>query len=48
GIAPVAWLASSHGNHALWLTFLAFTLLRGLSLGAIAWRLTRRDGWFVH
>ncbi|EPN55167.1 multi anti extrusion protein MatE, partial [Pseudomonas syringae pv. actinidiae ICMP 19079] len=38
----------SHGNHALWLTFLAFTLLRGLSLGTIAWRLTRRDGWFVH
>ncbi|WP_275078261.1 MATE family efflux transporter, partial [Pseudomonas syringae] len=47
-IAPLAYLASSHGNHALWLTFLAFTLLRGLSLGTIAWRLTRSDGWFVH
>jgi len=48
GIAPFAYLASSHGNHALWLTFLAFTLLRGLSLGAITWRLTRKDAWFAH
>ncbi|MEE4142714.1 MATE family efflux transporter [Pseudomonas viridiflava] len=46
-IAPVAYLAASHGNHALWLTFLAFTLLRGISLGSIALRLTRNDGWFV-
>lgn len=45
-IAPVAALAHSHGNHALWLTFLLFTLLRGLSLGRIAWRLSRDDGWF--
>lgn len=46
-IAPVALLASNQGNHALWLTFLLFTLLRGLSLGAVAWRLSRSDGWFV-
>lgn len=46
-IAPAAFVASHQGNHALWLTFLAFTLVRGLSLGSIAWRLTRTDGWFV-
>lgn len=46
-IAPVAFLASNQGNHALWLTFLLFTLLRGMSLGAVAWRLSRSDGWFV-
>ncbi|WP_122314153.1 MATE family efflux transporter [Pseudomonas cichorii] len=47
-IAPVALLAVDQGNHGLWLTFLAFTLLRGLSLGTIAWRLTRKDGWFAY
>jgi MATE family multidrug resistance protein len=46
-IAPVAILASSQGNHALWLTFLIFTLVRGLSLGCVAWRLTRTGGWFA-
>ncbi|WP_459746918.1 MATE family efflux transporter [Pseudomonas sp. 3A(2025)] len=46
-ITPVAALAYNHGNHALWLTFLLFTLLRGASLGLIAWRLSRNDGWFV-
>ncbi|MFJ4143487.1 MATE family efflux transporter [Pseudomonas sp. NPDC089734] len=47
-IAPVAWLAFDQGNHGLWLTLLAFTLLRGLSLGSIAWHLSRKDGWFTH
>ncbi|MCV4284304.1 MATE family efflux transporter [Pseudomonas capsici] len=46
-IAPVAFFAVDQGNHGLWLTFLAFTLLRGLSLGSIAWRLNRKDGWFA-
>ncbi len=46
-ITPVAAWAYGHGNHALWLTFLLFTLLRGVSLGRIAWRLSRHDGWFV-
>ena len=46
-IAPVAVFASSQGNHALWLTFLIFTLVRGLTLGSVAWRLTRTDGWFA-
>lgn len=46
-IAPMAVFASSQGNHALWLTFLVFTLIRGLTLGGIAWRLTRTDDWFA-
>ncbi|GFM68602.1 MATE family efflux transporter [Pseudomonas cichorii] len=47
-IAPVAFFAVDQGNHGLWLTFITFTLLRGLSLGAIAWRLNRKDGWFAY
>lgn len=47
-IAPVAFFAVDQGNHGLWLTFLAFTLVRGLSLGTIAWRLHRKDGWFAY
>ncbi|MBX8502652.1 MATE family efflux transporter [Pseudomonas cichorii] len=47
-IAPVAFFAVDQGNHGLWLTFMTFTLLRGLSLGAIAWRLNRKDGWFAY
>ncbi|WP_295470678.1 MATE family efflux transporter [uncultured Pseudomonas sp.] len=47
-LAPFAALASTQGNHALWLTFLLFMLLRALTLGCIAWRLQRSDGWFAH
>ncbi|MEX5575344.1 MATE family efflux transporter [Pseudomonas lijiangensis] len=47
-IAPVAFFAVDQGNHGLWLTFMTFTLVRGLSLGAIAWRLNRKDGWFAY
>ena len=47
-LAPFAALASTLDNHALWLTFLLFMLLRGLTLGIIAWRLSRNDGWFAH
>ncbi|MDF2641222.1 MAG: dinF [Pseudomonas sp.] len=46
-IAPVAFFASTHGNHALWLTFLLFTLVRGLTLGSVAVRLSRTGGWFA-
>ena len=28
--------------------FLLFMSLRGVTLGAFAWRLQRRDGWFTH
>ncbi len=45
-IAPVAWLTRGLGNHGLWLTFMLFMLVRGVSLGVIALRLNRNDGWF--
>lgn len=45
-IAPVAWLTQGLGNHGLWLTFMLFMLMRGVSLGVIALRLNRNDGWF--
>ncbi|AYC34484.1 MATE family efflux transporter [Pseudomonas cavernae] len=43
---PLGWLLQGLGNHGLWLAFLAFMLIRGLSLGAFAWRLSRADAWF--
>ncbi|WP_271412292.1 MATE family efflux transporter [Pseudomonas sp. Q1-7] len=44
---PLGWGLQFLGNHGLWLAFLAFMLLRGLSLGAMAGRLQRRDAWFA-
>lgn len=46
-IAPFAWFAKDLGNHGLWMTFLLFMLLRGVTLGVVAWRLNRSDGWFA-
>ncbi|MEB0079922.1 MATE family efflux transporter [Pseudomonas sp. CCI3.2] len=46
-IAPFAWFAKDLGNHGLWLTFILFMLLRGATLGLVAWGLNRRDGWFA-
>jgi MATE family multidrug resistance protein len=43
--APLAWLLHGQGNAGLWSAFLAFMALRGLSLGAYAWRIARRGGW---
>lgn len=43
--APFAWLAAGFGNHGLWLCFLWFMALRGLTLGWMAWRLWRTDQW---
>lgn len=43
---PFAWFASDLGNHGLWLAFLLFMALRGVTLGAMGWWLQRRDGWF--
>ncbi|CAD5107667.1 MATE family efflux transporter [Zestomonas carbonaria] len=43
---PIGWWLQALGNHGLWLAFLCFMLIRGLSLGAFAWQLQRRDGWF--
>lgn len=42
---PLAWQLRELGNAGLWLAFLAFMALRGLTLGASAWRIARRDGW---
>jgi MATE family multidrug resistance protein len=43
--ALTAWLARGLGNHGLWLAFFAFMAVRGLSLGAIGWRLRQRQAW---
>lgn len=43
---PLGWLLQGLGNHGLWLTFLAFMLLRGVCLGLIAHELQRRKAWF--
>ena len=42
---PLAWLLRGQGNAGLWGAFLAFMALRGLLLGASAWRIARRGGW---
>ena len=44
---PVGWLTQGLGNHGLWLAFLCFMLLRGLSLATIAWYLQQRDAWMT-
>ncbi|BAN50814.1 MATE family efflux transporter [Metapseudomonas resinovorans] len=44
---PLGWGLQFLGNHGLWLAFLAFMALRGISLGIQAWRLKRNDAWFA-
>ncbi|MGF6088367.1 MATE family efflux transporter [Pseudomonas sp. 18173] len=46
-VLPFGWALQDWGNHGLWITFLLFMLLRSLTLGVIAWRLRRHDGWFA-
>jgi MATE family multidrug resistance protein len=46
-VLPFGWALQGLGNHGLWTTFLLFMLLRSLTLGVIAWRLRRNDGWFA-
>lgn len=46
-LLPFAWALQGLGNHGLWLSFLLFMLLRSLTLGAFAWHLKQRDGWFA-
>jgi multidrug resistance protein, MATE family len=41
----LAWLCRSWGNHGLWLAFLGFMAMRGLSLGAIGWDIQRQHAW---
>lgn len=45
-IAAVAYAAQSLGNHGLWLTLLLFMLIRGATLGVIAWRMSKTGEWF--
>lgn len=44
---PFAWMARDLGNHGLWLAFLLFMAVRGVTLGVMGWRLQQRGGWFV-
>ena len=46
-LASVAALVPLFGNHGLWISFLLFMVLRGLTLGAQAWWLKRNNGWFT-
>ncbi|MFM9382824.1 MATE family efflux transporter [Pseudomonas sp. UV AK001] len=46
-LLPFAWALSGLGNHGLWISFLLFMVLRSLTLGILAWRLRRNDGWFA-
>ncbi|GLQ87581.1 MATE family efflux transporter [Dyella flagellata] len=43
--ALLAWLTRSFGNNGLWLTFLAFMAIRGVSLGWLGLRLRRQSAW---
>ncbi|WP_207865669.1 MULTISPECIES: MATE family efflux transporter [Pseudomonas] len=46
-LLPFAWALSGLGNHGLWISFLLFMVLRSLTLGTLAWRLRRNDGWLA-
>ncbi|MFI8480592.1 MATE family efflux transporter [Pseudomonas sp. NPDC078700] len=43
---PLGWLLQGLGNHGLWLAFLCFMALRGISLGAYAYHMNRHNGWW--
>ncbi|MBA1199448.1 MATE family efflux transporter [Pseudomonas plecoglossicida] len=43
--ALLAWMASGYGNHGLWLAFLGFMALRGVTLGWVGWRMQREGRW---
>uniref|UniRef100_UPI0030DD50F2 MATE family efflux transporter n=2 Tax=Pseudomonas sp. RL_15y_Pfl2_60 TaxID=3088709 RepID=UPI0030DD50F2 len=42
---PLGWLLQGLGNHGLWLAFLGFMALRGISLGAYAYHMNRQNSW---
>ena len=42
---PLALALRGLDNHGLWLAFLAFMALRAATLGAMAWRVRRMEGW---
>ncbi len=43
---PFAYAISGLGNHGLWLGFLLFMALRGVTLGLMSWRMQQRNEWF--
>ncbi|POF87575.1 MATE family efflux transporter [Pseudomonas putida] len=43
--APLPWMASGYGNHGLWLAFLGFMALRGVTLGWVGWCMQREGRW---
>ena len=43
--ALLAWLTRGLGNAGLWLAFLAFMAIRGLSLAWLGWRIRRLRAW---
>ncbi|MGA7296725.1 MAG: hypothetical protein WBW92_04340 [Rhodanobacteraceae bacterium] len=45
GFALLAWLLRPLGNHGLWLAFMCFTLLRGIIMAWMGWRISRGNGW---
>lgn len=42
---PVAFVLRGFGNHGLWLAFLLFMALRGVTLGWLGWRLMLKKQW---
>jgi MATE family multidrug resistance protein len=45
--ALLAWLTRGLGNEGLWLTFLAFMAVRGVSLAWFGLRIRRRHAWMA-
>ena len=45
--ALLAWATRSLGNEGLWLAFLAFMAVRGVSLAWLGWRIRRRRAWIA-
>jgi MATE family multidrug resistance protein len=42
---PLAFAMRGFGNHGLWLAFLGFMALRGVTLGWVGWRLQEKGRW---
>jgi MATE family multidrug resistance protein len=45
--ALLVWLTRGLGNHGLWLAFLAFIAMRGVSLAWLGLRIRRRNAWVM-
>jgi multidrug resistance protein, MATE family len=45
--ALLVWLTRPLGNHGLWLAFLAFMAMRGVSLAWLGLRIRRRQAWVM-